>query len=231
MSTQTKSQTLRPLRFLSRLRTADPADILRPQKLKKNAAPVAVGKKRSHMAGRSAHNPESTSPYQRAREFPDENLTVSCGKLFCSGCREELGLKLTVIRLHIKSKKHQAGKERQQSNEAHERDIATSFAMYCDMRIENNTRFVEHNCCLRICEESYKNRIMGYFWRIISSGLEPVLNAHACTVPILKVCTSCRTIIQGHACAFSTDPRIILQYCAILVSRRTRGLGVTDYWW
>ena len=116
-----------PPTFLSRLRAADPADISRPRKLKKNAA---VGKKRSHMAGRSAHNPKSTSPYQRAREFPDENLTVSCGKLFCSGCREELGLKLTVIQLHIKSKKHQAGKERLQSNEAHERDIATSFAMY-----------------------------------------------------------------------------------------------------
>ena len=127
-----------------------PADISRPRKFKKNAAPVAVGKKRSHMAGRSAHNPKSTSPYQRARE----HLTVSCGKLFCSGCREELGLKLTVIRLHIKSKKHQAGKERLQSNEAHERDIATSFAMYCDMRIENNTRFAEHNCCLRICEDT-----------------------------------------------------------------------------
>ena len=51
-----------PPTLLSRLRAADPADISRPRKLKKNAAPV--GKKRSHVAGRSAHNPKSTSPYQ-----------------------------------------------------------------------------------------------------------------------------------------------------------------------
>ena len=36
--TRTKSQTLRPPTLLSRLRTADPADIPRPRKVKKNAA-------------------------------------------------------------------------------------------------------------------------------------------------------------------------------------------------
>ncbi len=63
-------------------------------------------------------------------EFPGENLTVSSGKLFCCACREELGLKLSVIQLHIKSNKHRVGKDRLQSNEAREHDIATSFARY-----------------------------------------------------------------------------------------------------
>ena len=76
-----------PPTLLSCLRTADPADISRPRKLKKNAA---SSKKRSHVAGRSAHNPKSTSPYQSVCEFCDENFTVSRGALFCSGCREEL---------------------------------------------------------------------------------------------------------------------------------------------
>ena len=119
-----------PPTLLSRLRAADPADISRPRKLKKNAAPI--GKKRSHVAGRSAHNPKSTSPYQRVCEFPGENFTVSRGTLFCNGCREELGLKLSVIQLHVKSMKHQAGKERLQSRESRERDIATSFARYIE---------------------------------------------------------------------------------------------------
>ena len=116
--------------LVSRLRAADPADIARPRKLKKNAAPV--GKKQSHVAGRLAHNPKSTSPYQCVREFPGENFTVSRGTLFCNGCREELGLKLSVIQLHVKSMKHQAGKERLQSRKARERDIATSFARYIE---------------------------------------------------------------------------------------------------
>ena len=119
-----------PLTLLSRLRAADPADISRPRKLKKNAAPT-VGKKRSSVAGRCAtYNPKSTSPLQRVREFSGENLTVSAGKLFCSGCREELGLKLSVIQLHVKSNKHRAGKERLQGSEAREQDIATAFARY-----------------------------------------------------------------------------------------------------
>ena len=119
-----------PLTLLSRLRAADPANISRPWKLKKNAAPT-VGKKRSSVAGRCVtYNPKSTSPLQRIREFSGENLTVSAGKLFCSGCREELGLKLSVIQLHIKSNKHRAGKERLQGSEAREQDIATAFARY-----------------------------------------------------------------------------------------------------
>ena len=108
-----------PLTLLSRLRAADPADISRPRKLKKNAAPT-VGKKHSSVAGRCAtYNPKSTSPLQRVREFSSENLTVSAGKLFFSGYREELGLKLSVIQLHVKSNKHRAGKERLQAGYRH----------------------------------------------------------------------------------------------------------------
>ena len=61
------------------------------------------------------------------REFANENLTVSAGKLFCTGCREELGLKVTVIKQHLKSKKHQLGKERLQRKNREERDIAEAF--------------------------------------------------------------------------------------------------------
>ena len=97
-----------PPTLLSRLRAADPSDISRPRKLKKNAAPT-VGKKRSSVAGRSAmYNPKSTLPLQHVREYPGENLTVSGN---CFGCREELGLKLLVIQLHVNSNKHRVGKE------------------------------------------------------------------------------------------------------------------------
>lgn len=55
---------------------------------------------------------------------------MSAEKLFCCGCREELGLKVSIIWLHVKSRKRQAGKEQHLQSEAHERDIATSFAKY-----------------------------------------------------------------------------------------------------
>jgi hypothetical protein len=67
---------------------------------------------------------------QREREFPDQSLSVSGGKLFCSACREELGLKASTIRLHIKSVKHQNGKLRVSRKEARERDIAKAFKTY-----------------------------------------------------------------------------------------------------
>ena len=46
------------------------------------------GKKLSRVEGVRA--PKSVAPRQRAREFPNESLTVSNGKLFCQACREEL---------------------------------------------------------------------------------------------------------------------------------------------
>ena len=117
---------------LSCLRCPQPAEISRPRKVRKNTSVLAIGnKKRSHAtASRSRHSPKSSSPYQQVQEFPGENFTVSAGKLFCCGCREELGLKVSVIRLHVKSRKHQAGKERRLQSEACERDIETSFAKY-----------------------------------------------------------------------------------------------------
>ena len=51
-------------------------------------------------------------------------------KIYCSSCREELGLKLSVIQLHVKSKKHMAGKERLVSKTASEKDITESLIRY-----------------------------------------------------------------------------------------------------
>ena len=48
-------------------------------------------------------------------------------KLFCNACREEIGLKSSVVSNHIKSSKHKVGKERMAKKEAAECDIATSF--------------------------------------------------------------------------------------------------------
>ena len=67
---------------------------------------------------------------QRVREYPNESLTVSCGKLFCLACREDLSLKLSVISNHIKSRKHSQGKEKLKVKEARERDIADALKVH-----------------------------------------------------------------------------------------------------
>ena len=41
-------------------------------------------------------DPKSVTPVGRVHEFVNENLTVSAGKLFCSGCREEVSLKRCI---------------------------------------------------------------------------------------------------------------------------------------
>ena len=113
--------------LLSILRAATPSDLARKRQLKRNPPPVGQKKRKS---SKTTHNPKSVSPYQRVKEFPNENLTVSGGKLFCNGCREELGLKATVVRLHVKSKKHKLGKEKLQGRNKEEIDIAQAFDAY-----------------------------------------------------------------------------------------------------
>ena len=67
------------------------------------------------------------TPLQRVHEFPTEQLTVSAGKLFYAACREELGLKRSVVQGHIKSTKHADGKKRLECKEAREKDISVAL--------------------------------------------------------------------------------------------------------
>ena len=70
--------------------------------------PPPKRKRESH--GRGTVSPKSVSPSQRVREHSGECLTVSSQQLFCTACREELSLISSVINNHIKSAKHDAGK-------------------------------------------------------------------------------------------------------------------------
>ena len=48
----------------------------------------------------------------RIEEFPGENLCLRGGKLFCNGCKEILSSKKSILKNHLASKKHAAGKEK-----------------------------------------------------------------------------------------------------------------------
>ena len=68
--------------------------------------------------------------HQRLTEFPGESFKESAGTVFCTGCREEVGLKKTIIQQHIKSSKHSRGKEKLAVKESREQDIANVLKGY-----------------------------------------------------------------------------------------------------
>ena len=77
-----------------------------------------------------AYAPPSVKPQQRVTEFAGENVVVSNGKLFCKSCREELNLKKSIVKNHLKSGKHLEGKRKLLVKEKREQDIAQSLVVH-----------------------------------------------------------------------------------------------------
>ena len=103
---------------LDRLKCPEASVYARKQQVKTNPP---IGVKRSQRSSLLSHTytPKSITPAQRVKEFPNEDLTVSGSRLFCTACKEETGLKATVIRLHVKSNKHISGNQRMKQKKIH----------------------------------------------------------------------------------------------------------------
>ena len=111
--------------LFDKFRSPQPAEIGRKRKTSINPP---RGKRRS--AGRGSFDPKSVGPAQRVREFPENHLCVSAGKLFCQACREELSTKLSVLKIHLKSRKHAESVKKREANEVRERDIAQAIVVH-----------------------------------------------------------------------------------------------------
>lgn len=74
--------------------------------------------------------PRNVAALTRVAEFPDSNLSVAMGKLFCNACREHLSLKKSIIELHLKSTKHGVGVERLKCNQTKEQSILRMLERY-----------------------------------------------------------------------------------------------------
>lgn len=115
--------------LLSVLRAPRLSDLVRKRKTQTNNP----GKrKKTRSSSSAASDPKGVKPQDRVKKFPDEQLSVSAGKLFCKACREELSLKSSSLTNHLKSQKHKDGKRRLQKKEASERDIAKELTVYND---------------------------------------------------------------------------------------------------
>ena len=89
------------------------------------AEPVTHGKQRAR--GHGAFDPKLECPSQQVKEFPNENLTVPNKKLFCNACREEVGLKTSVVHNHVRLNKHKLGTNLLVRKDVTERDIVAAF--------------------------------------------------------------------------------------------------------
>ena len=134
--------------LLSRLRSPMPSLLARKRRVRVNPTRV----KRSNIDHSS--EPKSTTPADRVNEYPDENFTVVSGNLFCRGCREQLKLKSSTIKNHIKSEKHCDGKKRLAINETVERDIASACER-STVRLEGDT--------LPVSQQVYRVRVVTSF--------------------------------------------------------------------
>ena len=111
--------------FLTKLRSPRRSDLTRKRKFRQNSAQVSRKRKPS-----CSTDPRSVTPLQRVREFPNEALTVSAGKLFCTACRDELSLKISIVKGHVKTVKHLRGIKAIADRRVRERDISQSLKQY-----------------------------------------------------------------------------------------------------
>ena len=72
-------------------------------------------------------NLKSVTPAQRVREFLNECFTVSARTLFCDACRQEVSLRRSIIKNHIRSSKHSKMKESLKEKKGKDEDIAKVF--------------------------------------------------------------------------------------------------------
>ena len=113
--------------LLDRLRAPSQSEIMRKRKVRLNRPPHTGARKKKPAC---STDPISVSVVQRVREFPRKMLIDSAGKLFCSACREELSLKLSIVKNHIESAKHSRHKTLVKEKRSREQDIAQAFQMY-----------------------------------------------------------------------------------------------------
>ena len=95
-SSSQQATTLSLTSLLSQLRAPTQSDLMQKWKVRTNEPPHTDARKKPTCST----DPKGVSAVQRAKEFSGEMITVSAGNLFCSACREELSLKLSIIKGH-----------------------------------------------------------------------------------------------------------------------------------
>ena len=83
--------------------------------------------KRSCKSTNQSKAAASIKPQQRIDEFKGEHLCVFSGKLFCKACREEVNLKKSSVKNHIRSVKHKNSKDALKAKTKREKSISEAI--------------------------------------------------------------------------------------------------------
>ena len=86
-SSSTSELNKESVSLLDRLRSPTPSDLARKRRI-----PCNPPKGTKKGKGTVASEPQNVSPHDRVKQFPDDHLSVVCGKLFCTACRENPSL-------------------------------------------------------------------------------------------------------------------------------------------
>ena len=95
----TTSETPELRNFLDRFSAPKQSEFTRKRKIRRNTPKTRKRKSKPTCS----NDPKSVTPAQRVLQFPNEEFTRSAGKLFCNACREEVSLKVSIIKMHIHS--------------------------------------------------------------------------------------------------------------------------------
>ena len=96
----------------------------------------------------------SIKPQQRIVEFKVEHLCVSSGKLFCNAYREEVNLKKSSVKNHIRSVKHKNSKNALKAKIKREKSISEAIQQHnSEVHHRRETLPMEHQVhCVNVVE-------------------------------------------------------------------------------
>ena len=114
--------------LLDKLRALTKSELARKCRVAFN--PPRDGKR--YKCPKCVSDPKSIPPEMRVKSYLNECFVVSAGKLFCTACREELCVKVSVLRLHVKCAKHNQGKVCLECKEKRKHDIVAAMKAYDD---------------------------------------------------------------------------------------------------
>ena len=96
------------------------------------------------------NDPKNVKPIDRVKQYANDHLQVSAGKLFCSACREEVSTKKSIIDKHINSTKHQKGKERITLKTKNEQSIVEALKRYDSSEHPKGETLPDSTCIYRV---------------------------------------------------------------------------------
>ena len=89
------------------------SEIQRERSVKINKAPE---KRRRQQRKRGENNLKNVSAHTRITQFAGNYFETRSGRLFCGCCSEYLSTKLTTLKTHVRTKKHEAGNRQRASD-------------------------------------------------------------------------------------------------------------------